>query len=54
MVLLVGLGPTQYRYYWILSPARLPIPPQEQVQEKYNKKIIHFPVKLHHFLYKLM
>ena len=23
----VGIEPTWYRYHWILSPARLPIPP---------------------------
>ena len=28
MVPLVGVEPTRYRYHWILSPARLPIPPQ--------------------------
>ena len=26
MVPLVGVEPTRYRYHWILSPARLPIP----------------------------
>lgn len=28
MVPPVGLEPTQYRYYWILSPTRLPISPR--------------------------
>lgn len=28
MVPLVGVEPTRYRYHGILSPARLPIPPQ--------------------------
>ena len=27
LVQVVGLEPTRYRYHWILSPARLPIPP---------------------------
>ena len=26
MVPVVGVEPTRYRYHWILSPARLPIP----------------------------
>jgi hypothetical protein len=26
-----GIEPPRYRYHWILSPARLPIPPQRQV-----------------------
>ncbi len=30
MVPLVGVEPTRYRYHWILSPARLPIPPQRR------------------------
>ncbi len=28
MVPLIGVEPIRYRYHWILSPARLPIPPQ--------------------------
>lgn len=38
MVPLAGLGPARYRYHWILSPARLPIPPQRQAQVDYNTK----------------
>lgn len=30
MVPPVGLEPTQYRYYWILSPTRLPISPRRR------------------------
>ncbi len=31
MVPLVGVEPTRYRYHGILSPARLPIPPQRRL-----------------------
>ena len=31
MVPLVGVEPTRYRYHGILSPARLPIPPQRHI-----------------------
>ena len=30
LVPLIGVEPIRYRYHWILSPARLPIPPQRQ------------------------
>lgn len=34
MVPLVGVEPTRYRYHGILSPARLPIPPQRHFFSK--------------------
>ena len=34
MVPLVGVEPTRYRYHGILSPARLPIPPQRHFLSK--------------------
>ena len=36
MVPLVGVEPTRYRYHWILSPARLPIPPQRRYYKHYT------------------
>ena len=39
---LVGLEPTRHCCHWILSPARLPIPPQRQVTKRlYHKKYNH-------------
>ena len=39
MVPVVGVEPTRYRYHWILSPARLPIPSHRQLSDAkyYNK-----------------
>ena len=38
MVPVVGVEPTRYRYHWILSPARLPIPSHRRTQViLYNK-----------------
>ena len=31
LVPVVGLEPTRYCYHWILSPARLPIPPHRHI-----------------------
>ena len=31
LVPMVGVEPTRYRYHGILSPARLPIPPQRHI-----------------------
>ena len=31
LVPVVGVEPTRYRYHWILSPARLPIPSHRQI-----------------------
>ncbi len=35
LVPLTGVEPVWYRYHWILSPARLPIPPQRRILEYY-------------------
>ena len=42
LVPVVGVEPTRYRYHWILSPARLPIPPYRQVQKNYITKSLEF------------
>ena len=36
LVPVVGVEPTRYRYHWILSPARLPIPSHRREQGYYN------------------
>ena len=36
LVPLVGVEPTRYRYHGILSPARLPIPPQRLIPRQTN------------------
>ena len=36
LVPLIGVEPIRYRYHRILSPARLPIPPQRQAIRLYN------------------
>ncbi len=53
MVPLTGVEPVWYRYHWILSPARLPIPPQRHIFNYYiistNKNqaiLIYFMDKL--------
>ena len=32
MVPVIGVEPIRYRYHWILSPARLPIPPHRRIK----------------------
>ena len=46
LVPVVGVEPTRYRYHWILSPARLPIP-----SYRHESKFIisHFCDKIKHF-----
>lgn len=36
VVPLIGVEPIWYHYQWILSPSRLPIPPQRQASKLYN------------------
>ena len=43
MVPLIGVEPIRYHYHRILSPARLPIPPQRHIK-RLNKYII-YPTK---------
>ena len=38
MVPVVGVEPTRYRYHWILSPARLPIPSYRHYSIYYTRK----------------
>src|SRR5690242_542171 len=33
-----GVEPTRYRYHWILSPARLPIPPRRHEAREYRNR----------------
>lgn len=42
----VGIEPTRYCYHWILSPARLPIPPSGQVNKEANILIYFFLIKI--------
>jgi hypothetical protein len=37
MVPPVGLEPTQYRYYWILSPTRLPVSSRMHVMARLTR-----------------
>ena len=39
MVPLVGVEPTRYRYHGILSPARLPIPPQRRISLTHSRSL---------------
>ena len=39
LVPLIGVEPIRYRYHRILSPARLPIPPQRQATKLYNTNL---------------
>ena len=38
LVPLIGVEPIWYHYQWILSPSRLPIPPQRQANKLYNTR----------------
>ena len=47
MVPLIGVEPIRYHYHRILSPARLPIPPQRRVTNLFI--ITHFVSKINPF-----
>lgn len=38
----VGIEPTRCHHHWILSPARLPVPPPRQEHAQYSKLLEHF------------
>ena len=39
MVPVAGVEPARYRYHWILSPARLPIPSHRPVNMYYSRQV---------------
>ena len=46
LVPVTGVEPVRYRYHWILSPARLPIPSHRQIS------LIHYIIKFYKNQYK--
>ena len=47
LVPLIGIEPIRYRYHWILSPTRLPVPPQRQERCHYRIKSKKMQLFLH-------
>ena len=46
MVPVIGVEPIRYRYHWILSPARLPIPSHRQMSHLRGTLVLYHSLKI--------